>query len=80
MYYSQLPIEFAVNLFHHMLEIPSDKMLLPRSCKSTKLLRNFKIERIAGIHTSRIAGIHTSETMAKLELADKYKGLEKNVW
>jgi len=55
-------------------------MLLPRSCKSTKLLRNFKIERIAGIHTSRIAGIHTSETMAKLELADKYKGLEKNVW
>jgi len=47
-------------------------MLLPRSCKSTKLLRNFKIERIAGIHTS--------ETMAKLELADKYKGLEKNVW
>lgn len=72
MYYSQLPIEFAVNLFHHMLEIPSDKMLLPRSCKSTKLLRNFKIERIAGIHTS--------ETMAKLELADKYKGLEKNVW
>ena len=55
-----------------MLKIPSDKMLLPRSCKSTKLLRNFKIERIAEIHTS--------ETMAKLELADKYKGLEKNVW
>lgn len=51
--------------------------VLPRLCSACKSVKstNFHPFKIG-----RIAGIHTSLKMSKFELAQKYHGLENNVW